>query len=68
VNDELACTVWILDVNTRTWEEIETSGEEPTGCFGHCAALDATRGRVLAAGGRGPVHAEPGDVGVGAAR
>jgi hypothetical protein len=40
-------------VTTRTWEVIQSSGEAPTGCFGHCAALDERRGRVLVLGQAG---------------
>jgi hypothetical protein len=32
---------------------MQASGEAPTGCFGHCTALDERRGRVLLLGQAG---------------
>jgi hypothetical protein len=43
----------VLDVNTRTWEVIQASGQAPVGCYEHCTAVDERRGRVLLLGRAG---------------
>jgi hypothetical protein len=49
--DEILGDLWSYDVATGTWTEV-TASPAPSARFGHNAAFDAARGRLLLFGGQ----------------